>query len=323
MRTTNFRIAIVSALVCSFLFISSCKKKEDPEEPATENGQSTADSREAQSENEAAINDINDIISQTLLGSKNNSTQDASGVTGTICGLTVDSVNIGTGELTLNFNGTTCNNRTRTGSIKLTLLGYPAVKWKNANASMKVEYVNYKVTRASDGKFIMLNGIQNLTNVSGGTWWELLILKTQSSLVNSVTGTNLKVTFTDGKTAMYNINRKFTYTFPGNILTLQGEGIGVSNGLSNLENFGTTRDGDAFTSEVTKPIIWNLTCGAHAPIQGEIIIKVASKGFDLKCTYAVDQAGNTVTVSSNNCAFGWKLDWTLNGKSNSKIFGYN
>jgi hypothetical protein len=169
----------------------------------------------------------------------------------------------------------------------------------------------------------MLNGIQNMTNISGGSWLELLVLKTQDSLVNSVTGTNLEVTFTDNKKAMYNINRKFTYTYPGQILTMKGDGIGSLNGLNNLENYGTTRDGDAFTSQVVKPIIWNVTCGPHAPIQGEIIKKVASKGFDLKCTYAVDQSGNTVTVSSNNCAYGWKLEWTLNGQANSKVFGYN
>src|SRR4051812_21440058 len=107
----------------------------------------------------------------------------------------------------------------------------------------------------------MLNGIQELTNVSGGTWWDLLIIKTQASLVHSVTGYSLSVTFNDGKTALYNINRKITYTIPGDVLTVKGEGMGTFAGMNNLENYGTTRDGDAFTSQVSTPIVWNLTCG--------------------------------------------------------------
>src|SRR6476661_3017298 len=111
-----------------------------------------------------------------------------------------------------------------------------------AGCVLKVEYIGYKVTRASDGQSIELNGIQNLTNVSGGTWWELLI-GTQPNLVSTVTGTNLNVKFNGSATAVYNINRKFTYTWANSVLTCTGEGIGTSNGISNLENYGTTRDG--------------------------------------------------------------------------------
>ncbi len=59
---------------------------------------------------------------------------------------------------------------------------------------MKVEYLAYRVTRASDGEYVELNGIQTLTNVSGGTWWDLFI-NNQPNLVSSVTGTNLSVNF--------------------------------------------------------------------------------------------------------------------------------
>ncbi len=65
-------------------------------------------------------------------------------------------------------------------------------------------------------------------------------------------------------TASYNINRKFTYTYNPTtiVLTCVGEGIGITSGsLSNLENFGTTRDGDLFTSQVTTPIVWLLQHG--------------------------------------------------------------
>ena len=43
-----------------------------------------------------------------------------------------------------------------------------------AGCVMKVEYLGYKVTRTSDGESIELNGTQNLTNIGGGTWFDLL-----------------------------------------------------------------------------------------------------------------------------------------------------
>ncbi|MDI1356108.1 MAG: hypothetical protein PSX36_14410 [bacterium] len=318
-----FGLSILS--VCSMLLLTDCKKKSnnnsDPVTP-DETGQSSTDSRDAQSENDAAINDINDVISSDVkLSGKS---EDAQGTSGSICGLVVDSSLSSTGVIKLNYIGTTCNNRTRTGSIRLSMLNYAlGARWKNAGTVIKVDYINYKITRASDQKSIMLNGTQNLINVSGGTWLNLLVFKNQASLISTVTGTNLNVTWQDGKTAIYNINRRITYTIPGNILTCQAEGIGTNNSLTSLENYGTTRDGDAFTSQVTTPIIWNLTCGFGAPIQGGLKMKVASKNFDLVCLYGVNSAGTPVTPGSVTCPFGWKLQWTLNNASQSKVIAYN
>jgi hypothetical protein len=140
--------------------------------------------------------------------------------------------------------------------------------------------------------------------------------------VTTVTGTDLNANFDDGKTATYNINRKFTYTYSNLVFTCTGEGIGSHNGISNLENYGTTRDGDDFTSEVTTPIIWNTTCGAWAPTQGGVDIRVDGKSFDLKVTFAVDNGGNPVGVAPNTCAYGFKVEWTYKKKTNKKVYGY-
>jgi len=137
-------------------------------------------------------------------------------------------------------------------------------------------------------------------------------------LSSTIKGTDLSVTSEDGKTASYNINRRFTYSFPNNIITCTGEGIGSLNGVSNLENYGLTRDGDEFTSQVTTAIIWNLTCGPWAPVQGEANIKVDSKDFELKCLFAVDASGNSVSVGSNACPYGWKIEWNYKKKPTKK-----
>ncbi len=306
-------------MIVSGLVFTSCKKKE--EEPKTdESGQASTDSRQAISENDASINDIN----QTISDNQNMHGRLASGSKPftTICGLDIDTVGSYLGTIKLNYNGTVCNNRKREGSIKLTIVNYVSgQRWKNAGCVLKVEYLAYKVTRASDGQSIELNGIQNLTNVSGGTWVDLLFLG-QPNLVSTVTGTNLAVKFNGSSTANYNINRKFTYTWSNNVLTCTGEGIGTSGGINNLENYGTTRDGDAFTSQVATPIVWNTTCGWGAPLSGRLVIKVASKNFDLNCFFGVNSSGTPVAVGSNQCAYGWNLVWTAGNYTQNKVIAY-
>lgn len=324
MKTKTLLFGISLFALGSVLVFTACKKKEttkveDVVPTSDESGQSGSDSRDTQSENDAAVNDINNVVGDTKLLGRGADAAGINGIAGTICGLSIDTTNILTGSILLNYNGTTCLNRTRTGSIKLTLQNFPAVKWKNTGAVIKIDYLNYKIVRASDQKSILLNGTQYLTNVSGGTWVNLVL--GTPSLVTTITGTNLNVTFEDNKTAVYNINRKMTYTYPGTVLTCKAEGLGTTGSINNLENFGTTRNNEPFTSEVTTPIVWNMTCGG-AVIQGAVNIKVATKGFDLKFTYGVDTNGNPVTVSANNCPYGWKLEWTIAGKSNSKVIGY-
>ncbi len=320
MKTNKIIYTLALVLLSSLLMFTSCKKRKAFK---NEDGQSSADNRNVQSENDNAINDANQVISDNaLLHGRTPSTNSLSGVLGTICGMTVDTTGMYTGTVKLNYDGTTCSNRTRTGSIRITIQGYSTgVRWKNANAILQVDYLAYKVRRASDGKSVELNGTQYIKNKTGGTWFDLFFLG-QTSLAHEVTGTNLNVKFEDGSTAVYNINRRFTYTLPNSILTCTGEGIGSSNGLSNLENYGTTRDGDAFTSQVTTPIVWNWTCGWWAPTQGAVNIVVASKYFDLKVQFAVDASGNPVAVAANSCAYGFKVEWTYKNKTKKKVYGY-
>lgn len=323
MKTTRAIFGISVLLLASALTFSACKKKQAFK---NEDGQASTDNRTVQSENDAAINDINTEVSNNSIlrgrSSEAASIKNALGITAT--GYTIDTTGAYQGTIKINYDGTTISNRTRTGSIRLTIQNYASGKrWKQAGCVLQVDYLSYKITRASDGKSVQFNGTQLLTNETGGSWWELLIVKTQPSLATSVTGTNLNVLFDDGKTAVYNINRRFTYTYPNNLLTCVGEGIGSADGLSSLENYGTTRDGDAFTSQVTTPITWNMTCGWWAPIQGKAIIKVDSKDFSLDCTFGVDASGNSVTVGANQCPYGWKVEWKYKNKTSKKIFGYS
>lgn len=321
MKTKKLFGSFIIVVLTLTLALSGCKKQKAFNE---ENGQTSEDARTAQGENDAAVSDVNDVISNTPnLHGRSSGTQNTNGILTNICGLITDTAGAYTGTIKLNYNGTVCNNRKREGSIRLTVQDYATGKrWKQAGCILKVEYLSYKVTRSSDGKSVELNGVQYITNISGGTWYELIFLN-QPTLSHSVTGLDLSVKFDGDKTATYNINRKFTYTFANSIISCIGNGIGSNNGLNNLENYGTTRNGDAFTSEVVTPVLWNTTCGAHAPVKGEVNIKVAGKDFTLNCLFGTDASGNSVDAGSNACPYGFKVQWTYKQKTKKKIFGYH
>ena len=308
-------------LLAAILTFSACKKRRAFNE---EDGQTAIDNKNVMSENDAALSDVNDIISsRAMLSGRSSSTSGIMGITGNACGLTIDSVDINQGSVKLVYDGTTCRNHNRTGTIKLTVLDHANGKrWKNAGCQLKVEFIKYKVTRGSNGKSMELNGVQTITNETGGTWWELFF-NNQPTLAHTIKGTGLDVTFEDGKTANYNIHRRITYSRPDDVLTCTAEGIGSLNGLDNLENFGTTRNGLEFTSQVVIPIKWNLTCGPWAPVQGVVQIKVDERDFLLKAIFSLDTEGDNVFVSiSKSCPYGWKVEWTRRHKTKDKLIPY-
>lgn len=311
------KLIIVLAAFTMVMSFEACKKKKAFK---NEDGQVSEDNRNVQQQTDDAVSDGDNTITYypSLAGKQ---IQPPPGVQAIPCGATVDTTGLYTGTVLLTFdNVTVCNNRKRGGTIRLTIQNYAqGMRWKDTGCVMQLDYTNYIVTRASDGKSIKFNGTQYVTNVVGGNIWTLIL---GGTVIRTVTGNNMNVTFDDGSTATWNINRKYTYTKSGSVYACQGEGIGSSNGISQLENWGTTRAGDAFTSQVTTPVIWNTTCGAWAPIQGALNVKVVSKDFDLKVTLGVDNSGNPVTVGANQCAYGWKVEWTHKNKTKDKLFAY-
>ena len=311
------KLLFLSALM--MIALLSCKKNQEFKE---EDGHTSEDNQNVQSNTDGAVSDANIAVSNNnLLAGK---TMSAAQIAATsICGATVDTSLRAQGIVTINYDGVTaCNNRKRSGSIKVTLVDYVNGKrWKDVGAVLQLDYTAYKVTRVSDSKSLTFDGTHTITNVTGGNW-VLLVFALQPSLAVTVTGTNLDVTFDDGNHSTWNINRKYTYTYANAVLTCKGEGLGSQDGLSNLENWGTTREGDNFTSQVSTPIIWNSSCGANAPVEGQLIIRVAAKSFELTTTAAVDQSGNVVAPAANNCAYGFKVEWKYKKKTKTKIYKY-
>lgn len=178
---------ILFAALCLSLAWSGCKKNEPTPAESTENGKASEDNQGVQNHADAAITDANNLVSANgnLSGRLSEAAQNA--VDTNICGAAKDYSQIGQGILTVSYDGVTvCNNRKRGGTIKITLLNYTTgSRWIQANAKLKVDFINYKVTRASDGKSIKLNGNLIITNQSGGNFITLFLGSTPN-LVHTV-----------------------------------------------------------------------------------------------------------------------------------------
>jgi hypothetical protein len=233
------------------------------------------------------------------------------------CGSTLDTNLASSGILTVNYDGTTvCDNRVKSGSIRMTLLNLAAV--------LKMDFINFRVRRTSDNNSVLINGSVNFTNVNGGTIVEMIFgLNNVASVVHKAEGNGLSITFDDGSVRTLNISRKVTYTFPAFVFTVKIEGAGSYNGLTNVESWGQTRAGDPFTSQITEPLIANTNCYLWKPVAGKAVLKVDADGmFELTTTLGVDIDGNIISPNSGNCPWGYKIEWSYRNRTNDRLISY-
>lgn len=307
-------------LALAFL-IGGCKKRRAFKE---EDGQSAVDILNARSENDQALNFANHFMSeQNVIRGRNLEEQKLEGInSATLCGAVVDTSNIYSGVLSINFTGGVCDNRKREGRIVFTIQNYPGKRWKQKGCVMKIDFQAYKVTNMVSNKIVQFDGTEYLTNESGGTWYELKYLN-QPSLLHTLSATDLIVRFDRGENAAYSIGRQTTYTFSKNIIFASMEGTGVQGDLLGLECWGQTRTGAAFTSQVVSPVTWNTTCGTSWLTGGEINLKVDSKDFELNMLFNTDSQGTPVNLNTGQCGYGWQLKWSYKRNTNKRIFTYN
>jgi len=294
---------------------TGCKKKKEFNQ---ESAQSCVDARMVQGENDEVVKDINIAIMEDFLLRGRGTSQPAQVAATSLCGVTLDTTKVTSGILTMLYNGNNCYGRTRTGSVKLTILNYPLAKWKNTGTVVRIEFNKYKMVRSSDGKSVEINGTEEMKNLSGNTWFELWYMS-QPSVVDQVSGTELNVKFDNTATAIFSFDRKLTYTYSNNVTTCRVEGMASQGGKNNVENWGQTRDGNVFTSQVVESPVWKSECGAMAPLSGQVWVKEEGKDFDLKCFFGVKSDG---TASAENCPFGFRTEWSRKKRTNTRVFGY-
>ena len=302
---TIFRKAIILVVVCTISVVTGCKKDRTTEvsSPDTSSLQQLAkDDAQVQASDNEITNDVNTAITS-------NSSKSIEGINA--CNIKVDTIGGGdTLEITLTYSGfNALSNFTRTGVVVITKpLGIP---WSTQNCSVNFKYENLSITKVSTGKTFIFNGNRTFTNVSGGRIIDLG--STATTVEHSITG-NMQITFENGTTRTWTISRTRTWsgTYPS-ALTLTVGSTGASSGIyTNLVEYGTNRNGEAFYTSINTPILYSQACGWE-PIWGGFTHQIPSVPKSATVTFGYNSSDQQVTEGT--CADYYKLDWVIKANS--------
>lgn len=309
---TNLTIKTgITAVIALALVFTSCRKKEmedDDDTPLISAQANDAQTNDANTDDAYTDADNSMSNSRTLSGTNTASTSPVFWP----CDATADTSQIQQGIVTLTFNGSGCSGKNRTGQIKYEVVNYATgVRWKDVNAQLIINFINYKVTR--NGKNMIINGTHNLVNVTGGLVSELAGDK--PSIVRTVSSNNMSVVFDDNSTRQWSIAKRRTWDYNGGNLKFSV----TANGENGASAWGTNRKGNQFTTKIISPIVCLKNCGWNKPTSGTIEHAVSDRNATV--TLGTDASGN---ISSSSCPNNFKVDWTgRRGKQRQYIGTYN
>jgi len=321
MKTKNLAWTLAIALAVMF---TACKKEnDDPAKLDSKVSQFNSDANDYKSESDQADNDINNSLSEIPAFGRVSSK--ASILSSPLCGVTIDSSQIANKILFYNFDGVTpcfSPSRTRSGQIKVELTS--GTRWSDAGSELTLTYLNFKVTRLSDNKSIMFNGVKTLKNVNGNDW--IGFLNSTATLRYQARALNVAVVFDNNQSAVWNGARITQWSYvqaatnpniPYNHIIFSSSGDTTLNGQANVDSWGVNRFGDPFTTHYNSQLMSNTYCGLWRFTSGELVHNVNANNFTL--TLGVDQSGNPTPYT---CAYGFKVSWLVNGNSNEVVLSY-
>jgi hypothetical protein len=305
---TIIRQAIVLIAISTISIVSGCKKDRtsDVTSPDTSSLQQLAqDDGQVQASDNEITNDVNSAL--TAHSSK---AIDSTAINA--CTITVDTIAGGDSlQITMVYNGfNTGHNFTRTGTVIITK---PIGKhWSDAGCIVSFQYINLAITKVSSGKKFTFNGNRQFENYSGGRIIDLgsTTIPTQT-VEHRITGA-MQITFENGTTRIWNISRTRTWTgtFPSALVLTIGS-TGASSGVyTNLVEYGTNRNGEAFYTSINTPIEYSESC-YWDPIWGSFTHQIPGKSKSATVTFGYNSSDQLVIQGT--CADFYRLDWTVNG----------
>jgi len=298
----------LAAILIAVIGISTAGCKKDKNDADTNSMQQLSkDQAAVQSASDDVLNDANNILSNGTSKTVQNFP----------CNVTIDSSSIVGDTITyaLTFNGLNCagtHNRVGNATIKKNVNTH----WSVAGSKVTITLINLKITKISSGKSVILNGTKIFENVSGGLLIDLG--GSATSIVHKVTG-SLQATFDDNTTRTWYVTRQKTYTGSLGSLIVTVDGFGSADGYSNLETWGTNRDGELFYSQVTQPVVFRQTCDWD-PISGIVVLMIPSDDKQATLTFGYDD--NNQLVTDGSCPSRYKVDWEKGTQSGTLYIQY-
>ena len=298
MKTKRLIKAVLILITITGISFTGCKK--DKGNYNTQSLQQLAnDETDIQTSSDDLLNDANDVLSAGQTKSLN----------ALPCGATMDSLIFNdTITYTLTFDGLNCNGRKyRTGQVKI--MKNINDHWSHAGTTVRVEFINLRVTRVLRNRSVTLNGNKYFTNVSGGLVRDLG--NGVTSVIHRVTG-NMQGTFDNNTTRTWTIARQRTFTGTPGQLILSIDGFGTINGYNNLATWGLNRNGEEFYTQITQSVVHRQECGWD-PVSGVKIHQVPSDNKRAVLTFGYDS--NNQPVTGSNCPDRFRVDWEKNNHS--------
>lgn len=298
------------SFICTVILFTSCKK-EDNAQKNNENDEVSAavtDDSQVASETDAIALDAGAAIEYEASFSGNTSLVDQ-----IICDASVE-YNAASDPMTITitYNGSNCGEgRKRTGSIVLAMV--KGTEWKEAGSSFTITFNDLTIKKGN--KSITLTGTHTVTNVSGGL---LINLATSGPIIHSVTSNNMKVSFDNGTARNWNVAKQRVYTYSnGAVLTISGTHT-EGNDLAVAE-WGTNRNGVAFTTSTITPVVVKQSCNFR--VTGGSV-KHSTEAFAAIVTFGLNANGESIDCPGSGNYF-YKLVWTgRNGGSLNLIMPY-
>ena len=172
---------------------------------------------------------------------------------------------------------------------------------------------------------IQFNGVKTLKNVNGINWFTFLT--SASNFKFQSRALNVNVTFENGDQAIWNSARITTWDYiaanvtpgiPYGYVKFTSNGDTIRNNVSNIDSWGTNRNGQIFQTYYQSPWVSNSYCGFWRPVSGNLSHQVGI--YNLGLQLGVNQNGDPSTL---NCAYGYKVSWTpLGGTAQTVINSY-
>jgi hypothetical protein len=289
------------------LIVSSCQKVDPTNRTADPNAkQHNEDVSNTKSESDNLNTEVNNALASISGFGKTDLTEAFS-----VCGASIDSSQqfAATPTIIFTFDGTTtCNNRIRAGEVKVELI--QGAKWSDVGAKLRITHTNYKVTFPSlNNHYVTFNGTKYLTDVNGIDW--LGVYFGSKTVLLRERSYDMTVTFENGQTSTWKTARTSEWGLAGAQVYATVNGDTTINGKT-VDSWGVTRFNTNFITEMIQPWKSGTTCGWWKPTQGKY--KSTTDNFSVTATFGTDNTGRQV---SSGCAYGFKLEWTIDNPSSS------
>lgn len=203
--------------------------------------------------------------------------------------------------ITITYSGAACiPSHTRTGTITISMP--QTMQWKNAGATITVNFQNVKITRTRDNKSVTINGTQTYTNQTGGL---LINLPTVNNIIHRITATDLSVAIDNGTPALWNVKKQRLFTY-NNGIVISTTGFHVEGGNSSIAIWGTNRYNRTFITTIKQPLVFRQSCDFRITA-GEV--EHRTNAFVCTVKFGLDVNGNATACPGAGGTFYFKATW--------------